>query len=321
MKNKKIYSGIGGQAVLDGIMMKNKTEYSLAVRMPDGSIKVEKNEYLSFSDKYKILGLPFIRGIFSLIDSMKIGMKTLSRSAELVSNDDEIYEQTKFEKWVSEKLGDKAEKVLMGIITVFSFAFALCLFMLVPAAIGSIFKKLVVGFPNQRFIISFIEGISRIVIFVLYIKLVSRMPEIRTTFEYHGSEHKCINCIESGLELTVDNVMKSSKEHKRCGTSFIVFVMIISIFFFMFIPTANIWQKFISRILLIPVVAGISYEVLRIMGCFDNKLVDILSRPGMWMQGLTTKEPNEKQVEVAIEAVSAVFDWKKFLKDNFGKEY
>lgn len=150
MKNKKIYSGIGGQAVLDGIMMKNKTEYSLAVRMPDGSIKVEKNEYLSFSDKYKILGLPFIRGIFSLINSMKIGMKTLSRSAELVSNDDEIYEQTKFEKWVSEKLGDKAEKVLMGIITVFSFAFALCLFMLVPAAIGSIFKKLVVGFCKSE---------------------------------------------------------------------------------------------------------------------------------------------------------------------------
>lgn len=321
MKKKKVYSGIGGQAVLDGIMMKNKTEYSLAVRMPDGSIKVEKNEYLSFSDKYKILSLPFIRGTFALIDSMKIGMKTITRSAELISNDDEIYEQSKFEKWVSEKLGDKAEKILMGIITIFSFAFALCLFMLVPAAIGSIFKRILPEFSSQKFVISFIEGMSRIIIFIMYIKMVSKMPEIRTTFEYHGSEHKCINCIESGLELNVENVMKSSKEHKRCGTSFIVFVMIISIFFFMFIPTSNIWQKFISRILLIPVVAGISYEVLRIMGCFDNKLVDILSRPGMWMQGLTTKEPNEKQVEVAIEAVSAVFDWKKFLKDNFGKEY
>ena len=310
---KKVYSGIGGQAVLDGIMMKNKKEYSLAVRMPDGSIKVEKNEYISFADKYKILGLPFIRGIFALIDSMKIGMKTLSRSAELIGNDDEIYQETKFEKWICEKLGDNAEKVLMVVITIFSFAFAMVVFMLVPAAIGSFFKN----FIDNRLTIAFIEGISRIIIFILYIKLVSRMPEIRTTFQYHGSEHKCINCIESGLELTVDNVMKSSKEHKRCGTSFIVFVMIISIFFFMFIPTANIWQKFISRILLIPVVAGISYEVLRLMGCFDNKLVDILSRPGMWMQGLTTKEPNEKQVEVAIEAVSEVFDWKKFLADNF----
>ena len=312
MKNKKVYSGIGGQAVLDGIMMKNQKEYSLAVRKTDGSINVEINKYSSLTDKYKFLDLPFIRGIFSLIDSMTLGYKTLTRSAELSGGFDD-YEKSNFEKWLDNKFGDKVENILMTIITIISFLFAIVIFMLVPAAISSFFKL----FIKNNFIIAFLEGIVRIIIFILYVKSISNMPEIRTTFEYHGSEHKCINCIENGLELNVENVMKSSKEHKRCGTSFIVFVMIISMLFFMFIPTANIYQKFISRILLIPVVAGISYEVLKLMGRFDNKFVDILSRPGMWMQNLTTREPNEKQVEVAIEAVSKVFDWQKFLKENF----
>ena len=317
MKNKKVYSGIGGQAVLEGIMMKNKNEYSLAVRTTDGNIVVEKNEYVSLQDKYKILGLPFIRGIFSMIDSLMIGTKTLTRSAELSGVEDESYEPSKLEKWLDEKLGDKFMPIAMGITTVISFGIAIVIFMLVPAAIGNIFKI----WTNSRFIISFIEGMIRIIIFVVYVKLISKFDEIKKTFEYHGSEHKCINCIESGLDLTVENVMKSSKEHKRCGTSFLVFVMIVSILLFMFIPTVNIWQKFISRILLIPVIAGISYEVLRLMGRFDNKFVDVLSRPGMWMQGLTTKEPKEKEVEVAIRAVEDVFDWRDFQKKNFNKSF
>ena len=308
---KKVYSGIGGQAVLNGIMMKNKSEYSIAVRTENKDIVVEKNNYTMFQEKYKILGLPFIRGIFSMIDSLIIGTKTLTRSAEMAGEVE--YEATKFELWLDKVFGDKATNVVMGFATVISFVFALGIFMLLPAGIGYIFKL----FVKNEFFISLFEGLLRIVIFIGYIKLVSLMPEIRETFEYHGSEHKCINCIENGWDLNVENVMKASKEHKRCGTSFLVYVMIISILLFMFIPTANIYQRLVSRLLLVPVIAGISYEVLRIMGRFDNKCVDILSRPGMWMQGLTTREPNEKQVEVAIKAVEEVFDWKRFKEENF----
>ena len=170
---------------------------------------------------------------------------------------------------------------------------------------------------DNNLIISIFEGLLRIIIFICYIKVISMMDDIKRTFRYHGAEHKCLNCIVHGLPLTVENVMKSSKEHKRCGTSFLVIVMIISIFLFMFLRFDNIYIKFLSRIVLIPVIAGVSYEVLRFMGKFDNKLVDILSRPGMWMQGLTTLEPDRSEVEVAIRAVEEVFDWKKFKSENF----
>ena len=311
---KKVYSGIGGQAVLNGIMMKNKNEYSIAVRTENKDIVVEKNKYTMLQEKYKFLALPFIRGIFSMIDSLVIGTKTLTRSAEMSGEIE--YEQSKFELWLDKVFGDKATNVLMGLATILSFIFAIGIFMLLPAGLGYLFKL----FIKNDFFISLFEGLIRIAIFIIYIKLVSLMPEIRETFEYHGSEHKCINCIENGWDLNVENVMKASKEHKRCGTSFLVYVMIISILLFMFIPTANIYQRFISRILLIPVIAGISYEVLRVMGRFDNKCVDILSRPGMWMQGLTTREPNKAQVEVAIKAVEEVFDWKDFKEKNFSND-
>ena len=311
---KKVYSGIGGQAVLNGIMMKNKNEYSIAVRTENKDIVVEKNKYTMLQEKYKFLALPFIRGIFSMIDSLVIGTKTLTRSAEMSGEVE--YEQSKFELWLDKVFGDKATNVLMGLATIVSFIFAISIFMLLPAGLGYLFKL----FVKNDFFISLFEGLIRIAIFIIYIKLVSLMPEIRETFEYHGSEHKCINCIENGWDLNVENVMKASKEHKRCGTSFLVYVMIVSILLFMFIPTANIYQRFISRILLIPVIAGISYEVLRVMGRFDNKCVDILSRPGMWMQGLTTREPNKAQVEVAIKAVEEVFDWKDFKEKNFSND-
>ena len=311
---KKVYSGIGGQAVLNGIMMKNKNEYSIAVRTENKDIVVEKNKYTMLQEKYKFLALPFIRGIFSMIDSLVIGTKTLTRSAEMSGEVE--YEQSKFELWLDKVFGDKATNVLMSLATIVSFIFAISIFMLLPAGLGYLFKL----FVKNDFFISLFEGLIRIAIFIIYIKLVSLMPEIRETFEYHGSEHKCINCIENGWDLNVENVMKASKEHKRCGTSFLVYVMIISILLFMFIPTANIYQRFISRILLIPVIAGISYEVLRVMGRFDNKCVDILSRPGMWMQGLTTREPNKAQVEVAIKAVEEVFDWKDFKEKNFSND-
>ena len=264
--------------------------------------------------KYKILSLPFIRGIFSMVDSLILGSKTLEYSASFY-DDEETENESKIDKWLNEHINEKTLGVIMSIITVISVVFALIIFSVLPAAIGSLFKTLT-GI-NNNFWIAFLEGIVRIVIFVLYIKLISKMDEIRRTFEYHGSEHKCINCIENGWDLTVENVMKASKEHKRCGTSFLVYVMVISIFLFMFINPPTLLAKFLSRIILIPVVAGISYEVLRLAGQFDNKFMDIISRPGMWMQGLTTKEPDEKEVEVAIKAVEEVFDWREFKKQHF----
>ena len=315
-KNKKIYSGIGGQAVIEGIMMKNKSEYAVAVRKPNGEIVVKKDNYTMLQEKYKILSLPFIRGIFAMVDSLILGTKTLEYSASFFDEEEEQSE-SKIDKWLNEHLNEKTMGIVMGIITVISVAFALVIFAALPAAIATFFKS-VLNISGQ-FTIAFIEGITRIIIFVLYIKLISQMEEIKRTFEYHGSEHKCINCIENGWDLNVENVLKASKEHKRCGTSFLVYVMIISIFLFMFINPPSLIAKFISRIILIPVVAGISYEVLRLMGKFDNKLVDIISRPGMWMQGLTTHEPDASEVEVAIKAVEAVFDWKAFEEKNFVK--
>ena len=265
--NKKCYSGIGGQAVIEGIMMKNKDEYSVAVRKPDGHIVVKKDKYLMLSQKYKVFGLPFIRGIFSMIDS---------------PYDTSDENESKIDKWLNEHVNEKTMGIIMGIITIISIVFALIVFSVLPAAIGSLFKAITK--TDSQFLTAFVEGVMRIVIFVLYIKLISRMEEIRRTFEYHGSEHKCINCIENGWDLNVENVLKASKEHKRCGTSFLVYVMVISIFLFMFINPPTLLLKFVSRIILIPVVAGVSYEVLRLAGKFDNKFVDIISRLGMWMQ-------------------------------------
>ena len=313
--NKKCYSGIGGQAVIEGIMMKNKNEYAVAVRKPNGEIVVKKEEYVSPSEKFKILKIPFLRGVFAMADSLILGIKTLNYSASFVEEVETEENQSKIEKWLEEKLTKNNMDFLMGVITFFSIIFAICIFSLLPAFLGNLLKL----FVSSNFIISFSEGLIRIIIFVSYILMISRLPEIKRTFEYHGSEHKCINCIENGFDLTVENVMKSSKEHKRCGTSFLVFVMIISIFLFMFIRTDSIWMKFLSRILLIPVVAGVSYEVLKLMGRFDNRVVDILSKPGLMMQKLTTREPNEDEVLVAIKAIEEVFDWKEFQKNNFNK--
>lgn len=313
--NKKCYSGIGGQAVIEGIMMKNMDDYSVAVRKSDGEIVVKKDKYLMLSQKYKILGLPFIRGIFSMVDSLILGSKTLEYSASFFDDETSSENESKLDKWLNEHVNEKTMGIIMSIVTVISIIFALLVFSVLPAAIGSLFKTITK--TESHFLTAFVEGVVRIVLFVLYIKFISRMEEIKRTFEYHGSEHKCINCIENGWDLTVENVLKASKEHKRCGTSFLVYVMVISIFLFMFINPPTLMHKFISRIILIPVVAGVSYEVLRLAGKFDNKFVDIISRPGMWMQGLTTLEPDAKEVEVAIKAVEEVFDWRKFQSENF----
>jgi len=307
------YSGIGGQAVIEGVMMKNRDEYATAVRKPDGTIEVKKDTYISMGEKVKLFSLPFFRGIFSFADSMILGMRSLTFSASFFEDDEEDSEPSKFEKLLERVFGEKMEKALMSMVMVFSVFMAICIFMVLPLFLANIFHY----FIKSQTIMAVLEGVIRIGIFIAYIKLVSRMEDIRRTFMYHGAEHKCINCLEHGLELNVENVRNSSKEHKRCGTSFLLIVMIISILFFMVIQVKTLPLRILSRIILIPVIAGVSYECLRIAGRSDSKLVDILSRPGMWMQGLTTSEPDDSMIEVGIASVEAVFDWREFLKKNF----
>lgn len=307
------YSGIGGQAVIEGVMMKNRDEYATAVRKPDGTIEVKKDTYISMGEKVKLFSLPFFRGIFSFADSMILGMRALTFSASFFEDDEEDSEPSKFEKLLERVFGEKMEKALMSMVMVFSVIMAICIFMVLPLFLANIFHH----FIKSQTIMAVLEGVIRIGIFIAYIKLVSRMEDIRRTFMYHGAEHKCINCLEHGLELNVENVRNSSKEHKRCGTSFLLIVMIISILFFMVIQVKTLPLRILSRIILIPVIAGVSYEFLRVAGRSDSKLVDILSRPGMWMQGLTTSEPDDSMIEVGIASVEAVFDWREFLKKNF----
>ena len=307
-------SGIGGQAVMEGIMMRNGSEYSVAVRKENGEIEVKKETYKGVGSKCRLFRLPFIRGIFSFVDSLVLGMKSLNYSASLFMEDGEEEEEPgRFEKWLQKKFGDKAEKVIMDLTMVISIILAMGIFMVFPTWVSTLMKPLL----GNGIWMALFEGVLRIAIFIAYVGLISLMPDIKRTYMYHGAEHKCINCIEHGLPLTVEKVMKSSKEHKRCGTSFLLIVMVISILFFLVIRPETLWLRLVSRILLIPVIAGVSFEFLRLAGNSDNPVVNLLSKPGLMLQGLTTKEPDEKMAEVAICAVEAVFDWKAYEEANF----
>lgn len=307
-------SGIGGQAVMEGIMMRNGSEYSVAVRKENGEIEVKKETYKGVGSKCKLFRFPFIRGIFSFVDSLVLGMKSLNYSASLFMEDGEEEEEPgRFEKWLQKKFGDKAEKVIMDLTMVISIILAMGIFMVFPTWVSTLMKPLL----GNGIWMALFEGVLRIAIFIAYVGLISLMPDIKRTYMYHGAEHKCINCIEHGMPLTVENVMKSSKEHKRCGTSFLLIVMVISILFFLVIRPETLWLRLVSRILLIPVIAGVSFEFLRLAGNSDNPVVNLLSKPGLMLQGLTTKEPDEKMAEVAICAVEAVFDWKAYEEANF----
>lgn len=307
-------SGIGGQAVMEGIMMRNGSEYSVAVRKENGEIEVKKETYKGVGSKCKLFRLPFIRGIFSFVDSLVLGMKSLNYSASLFMEDGEEEEEPgRFEKWLQKKFGDKAEKVIMDLTMVISIILAMGIFMVFPTWVSTLMKPLL----GNGIWMALFEGVLRIAIFIAYVGLISLMPDIKRTYMYHGAEHKCINCIEHGMPLTVENVMKSSKEHKRCGTSFLLIVMVISILFFLVIRPETLWLRLVSIILLIPVIAGVSFEFLRLAGNSDNPVVNLLSKPGLMLQGLTTKEPDEKMAEVAICAVEAVFDWKAYEEANF----
>lgn len=294
--------------------MRNGSEYSVAVRKENGEIEVKKETYKGVGSKCRLFRLPFIRGIFSFVDSLVLGMKSLNYSASLFMEDGEEEEEPgRFEKWLQEKFGDKAEKVIMDLTMVISIILAMGIFMVFPTWVSTLMKPLL----GNGIWMALFEGVLRIVIFIAYVGLISLMPDIKRTYMYHGAEHKCINCIEHGLPLTVENVMKSSKEHKRCGTSFLLIVMVISILFFLVIRPETLWLRLVSRILLIPVIAGVSFEFLRLAGNSDNPVVNLLSKPGLMLQGLTTKEPDEKMAEVAICAVEAVFDWKAYEEANF----
>lgn len=313
-RRKSRYSGIGGQAVLEGVMMKNKEKYAVAVRKPDGEIEVEVETYQGLAHGSRIKELPFIRGIFNFLDSLILGTKALNYSASFYEEEDG--KETKFDKAMDKMSGGNGEKLLSGIVTVISVVLAVGIFIVLPYFISSLFEN----FIRNRSLMAIIEGVIRIVLFLLYVWGISAMKDIRRLYQYHGAEHKCINCIEKGRPLTVHNVMRSSRLHKRCGTSFIFFVMLVSIVLFFFIQVDNVAEKVILRILLMPVVAGISYEIIRLAGRTDNIFIKILSAPGMWIQRMTTKEPDESMAEVAIASVEAVFDWKKYLQDTFGYE-
>ena len=301
-------SGIGGQAVLEGIMMKNKEKYSVAVRKPDGQIEVRTKVYRSIAGDSKWAKLPMIRGVVNFIDSLVLGMESLSYSASFY-DDEEEQEPGKFEKLLVKLFGEKAEKVVMGCTVAFSVIMAVAIFMVLPYYISGIFRNFIVS----NTLLAVLEGVIRLGLFTLYVVLISCMKDIKRTYMYHGAEHKCINCIERGRELNVKNVRKSSRYHARCGTSFLFIVMVISIVFFIFIRVDSPILRVVFRILLVPVIAGVSYEFIRLAGRTDNPLMKVLSLPGKAMQKLTTREPDDDMIEVAIAAVEAVFDWKAFL--------
>ncbi|MDD3360596.1 MAG: DUF1385 domain-containing protein [Hespellia sp.] len=307
-------SNIGGQAVLEGIMMKNKESYAVAVRKPDQTIEVKVDTYKSFCPWPQLTKIPFVRGVFNFIDSMILGMSTLSFSASFFDEEEEESEEKKQmsseELEVAKKKEEKTENLIMGGTIFLSLIIVIALFTVLPSYVAKV--ALTKGFIHGYTGRAVIEGVLKVLIFIGYILLISRMKDIQRVFMYHGAEHKCINCIEHGLPLTVENVRRSSRQHKRCGTSFLLFVVIISILVGMFIHIDTLWLRVIVRIALFPLIAGISYEIIKWAGCSENPIVGLLSKPGLWTQKLTTKEPEDDMIEVAITAVEAVFDWKAF---------
>lgn len=307
-------SGIGGQAVIEGVMMKNKEQYAVAVRKPNNEIAVDKQEYHSVSDKYKFLKLPILRGIVAFVESLSVGMRTLTFSASFYE-EEEAEKPDKLEKAASALFKESAESVVMGLTVILAMLLAIGIFMILPWFITEKLAAMV----KDPWMQALIEGGLRLGIFIVYVFCISLAKDIRRVYMYHGAEHKTINCVENGLELTVENVRKQSKEHRRCGTSFMLYVMIISIIFFMFIRVDNSALRILFRILLVPAIAGVSYEFIRFTGKYDNLFTKIVSRPGMWMQALTTREPEDDMIEVAICSVEAVFDWKAYIAE-VGKE-
>ena len=356
------YSNIGGQAVMEGVMMRNGGKYAVAVRTVDGKIAVKTDEYRSIAGNEAIQKIPIIRGMFNFVDSLVLGMTSLMFSAEFFAEETpaELEERHRDEKKkaqkkaskmraagktaeaeaflakeeermtqereqvmsraaseTAEKEENKENRLLLGATVAFSIVLSVALFMMLPYFLSRGLRMV----TSSETLISIAEACLRMVIFFGYMLLISRMKDIQRTFMYHGAEHKCINCIEHGMELNVENVRKSSRQHKRCGTSFLLIVMVVSVIFFLFIRVQSPVLRIVIRLLLIPVIAGVSFEFIRLAGRSDNACVNLLSKPGLALQGLTTKEPDDSQIEVGIASVEAVFDWKKYLNENFGAHY
>lgn len=301
-------SGIGGQAVLEGVMMKNRDRYAVAVRKPDGEIVVENGHCQSLRDKYFVCDLPIIRGVVTFVESLVLGMKSLTDSSKYYEDEEEENRQ----KQMNDATKKRHEKIETTFTVILSIILAVGIFMVLPFFISELLTNVI----KSAKVLAVIEGIIRIILFIGYVFAISFVEDIKRVFMYHGAEHKTINCVEHMLPLTVENVRKQSREHKRCGTSFIFIVLFISIIFFVFIRVDNMWLKVLYRIVLVPVIAGVSYEFIRLAGKSENVLVNILSKPGMMLQRLTTKEPDDSMIEVAIASVEAVFDWKKFQEDS-----
>ena len=301
-KNCRLGS-VGGQAVIEGVMMKNKDKYALAVRMPDEQIRVTKDECKSIRDKYKFFGLPIIRGMVNLVESLILSMKTLTISADAFGIEEE---ETKFEIWLKEKFGKTLLDFVMVIAMILGIALGVGLFFFLPLFISSsLFDK---AGQETKWYATLIEGGIKIGIFILYIWAVSFMKDIKRVFEYHGAEHKTIFCYEAGEELTPENVKKYTRFHPRCGTSFIFVILLLSILvssvvYSIPVMKSNIILKFASKILTLPLTVGIGYEFIRFAGKHNNIITKVLSAPGLWMQRLTTKEPDESQIEVAIASL------------------
>lgn len=295
------YSGIGGQAVMEGVMMRNGSKISVAVRKPDKDIEVKTEEFHSISDRSAFFRAPFVRGIVNFIESLYLGIRSLTFSSSFYEDEDDGKSGT----------GDKKNEGAEAAVTVvISIAFAVVLFMIVPFALSRLFG----GIIKSDGWLTVIEGIIRVAVLIAYMAIISAVDDIHRVYMYHGAEHKCINCIENGLPLTISNVRRQTRRHKRCGTSFLLYVVLLSAVLFMFIRSDNMAIRLILRIVLVPVIASIAYEFIRLAGRYDNKFTRILSEPGMWVQSLTTREPDDSMIEVGIKSVEAVFDVEAFLK-------
>ena len=293
-------STVGGQAVIEGVMMRGTKGLATAVRLPNGNIEIKKENSTSYTKKNKFLGLPFIRGFVSLIESLIVGIKSLEYSASFFEDENE--EESKFDKWFDKTFKDKGDSVLMGISLALSLTFSVLLFFILPTALASIMKKYV---TDNTLLLNIMEGIIRVLIFLSYIVLIGKMKDIYRLYQYHGAEHKTIFCYENGIELTPENAQKFGRLHPRCGTNFMFLVMVISIIIFSFTGWESIGQRVISRVLLLPLVSGITYEIIRWLGKSDSIISKLIAWPGLLLQKITTKEPDEEMLEVAIASLKA----------------
>lgn len=322
------YAKIGGQAVIEGVMMRYGNDYAVTVRKPDGTLEVKKDTYVSLVSRLHLKNVPVVRGVFAFIDSMVLGISTLTYSASFYDDDGQPIENAPGTP-ASEPVAGNAkkadtkpsdggsftEKLVMGLTVALSVVIAIGLFMVLPFFISGLFKNL----TQSTWALGIIEGVVRVLLFLGYITLISRMKDIQRLFMYHGAEHKSINCIEHGEELTPENAMKYSRFHKRCGTSFLLIVIVLSIIFFILffqiVPVQNMLLKVVCRILLVPVIAGVAYELIQWAGRSENWFTNAMSKPGMAMQKLTTREPDASMLEAAIASIEAIYDWRAFQEE------